>query len=424
MEFYELVQAVHSLDLDEFNAKYRHPFLLEDDPDEMSATVEGHMGELPSGGATVRRVFEVAKKDGSDGPIVIGRSPQADVRLEQGSVSAWHAAIRKAPGGGWTITDGHSTNGTRLGEEPAAPGVALPLRFGSKVRFGPDASFTFFEPSRIHQVLKLLAPRILEALDPNAPVSEGTSRFQTKTRGRPGAEAPRERPRREHEGDQAIVLTAHCPPLKPTRLDVGKAVSIGRTDGNDIVLPHTSVSRKHATLTRDGDLVLVTDHGSANGTFLGEEKVRGAAFAIPGEAPIVIGPYEITISAEAQPHIAPEAVATTALRRDRLEGTLESMPLADMLQAAELNRRSGTLRVEDATKGRWGEIAFADGKPLRAELGTLKGDAAVLEMLKLRKGRFTLNAGVPAPGPDDGLASFMRLLMEGARQEDEGSQGG
>ena len=44
--------------------------------------------------------------------------------------------------------------------------------------------------------------------------------------------------------------------------------SLGRTDENDVQLAHKSVSRAHARLTLTGDLALLEDLGSKNGTFV------------------------------------------------------------------------------------------------------------------------------------------------------------
>lgn len=50
-------------------------------------------------------------------------------------------------------------------------------------------------------------------------------------------------------------------------------VIIGRSDGNGVVIDHVSVSRRHAQLKLEPDKVLVEDLGSANGTFLGSQRL-------------------------------------------------------------------------------------------------------------------------------------------------------
>ena len=52
--------------------------------------------------------------------------------------------------------------------------------------------------------------------------------------------------------------------------------SIGRGADNDLVVPDTSVSRRHAGLELQGDHWLLRDLGSSNGTFLNRQAVTGS----------------------------------------------------------------------------------------------------------------------------------------------------
>jgi pSer/pThr/pTyr-binding forkhead associated (FHA) protein len=52
-------------------------------------------------------------------------------------------------------------------------------------------------------------------------------------------------------------------------------VTIGRTDAASLVLADQGLSRRNTTFFRDGDLVLVVDEGSLNGTFLNGRKLGG-----------------------------------------------------------------------------------------------------------------------------------------------------
>lgn len=50
-------------------------------------------------------------------------------------------------------------------------------------------------------------------------------------------------------------------------------VIVGRSDGNGVVIDHVSVSRRHAQLKFEPDKLRVEDLGSANGTFLGSQRL-------------------------------------------------------------------------------------------------------------------------------------------------------
>jgi len=50
-------------------------------------------------------------------------------------------------------------------------------------------------------------------------------------------------------------------------------LTIGRNPNNDILIDNVGVSRRHAVIKRSGDSVTVEDLGSANGTFVGGQKI-------------------------------------------------------------------------------------------------------------------------------------------------------
>jgi hypothetical protein len=59
------------------------------------------------------------------------------------------------------------------------------------------------------------------------------------------------------------------------RLDIAKpALVIGRSQENDLVVDHNTVSRQHATIKLEGEQFYLYDMGSTNGTFVGEQQIR------------------------------------------------------------------------------------------------------------------------------------------------------
>jgi hypothetical protein len=70
---------------------------------------------------------------------LIGRAPEAELRLEHASVSWRHASVRWT-GRGWELQDLGSLNGTFLNGNRVEPGARALLRIGSRVRFGDGHS--------------------------------------------------------------------------------------------------------------------------------------------------------------------------------------------------------------------------------------------------------------------------------------------
>lgn len=71
-------------------------------------------------------------------------------------------------------------------------------------------------------------------------------------------------------------------------------LSVGRADGNDLVLAEGGVSRRHAQFTAAGAEVYVEDAGSSNGTWLDGERVTGRV-KIPPRGVVKIGDYEVVV---------------------------------------------------------------------------------------------------------------------------------
>jgi hypothetical protein len=77
-------------------------------------------------------------------------------------------------------------------------------------------------------------------------------------------------------GVQEVFLYAEHGPGTGQLLPVGEgALILGRSSSCDLRLPHASISRRHARLTRRGEQLFLEDLGSQNGTFLDDERLAG-----------------------------------------------------------------------------------------------------------------------------------------------------
>jgi pSer/pThr/pTyr-binding forkhead associated (FHA) protein len=72
----------------------------------------------------------------------------------------------------------------------------------------------------------------------------------------------------------------------------GERTVVGRSPDCEIFLDDVTVSRKHATLVRQGDRVTIEDQGSLNGTFVNRRRVESAPLQDGDE--IQIGKYRLT----------------------------------------------------------------------------------------------------------------------------------
>jgi len=103
---------------------------------------------------------------------------------------------------------------------------------------------------------------------------------------------------------------------------LGEEFSIGRTDDNDIVLDDSSVSRRHAKITKDGDRYLLADLGSHNGTALNDVFIRSAPLKDGDQ--IKIGEIRLKFFFEPDSAVSPAATITLTPEAD-WSGTLRKV---------------------------------------------------------------------------------------------------
>ena len=89
-------------------------------------------------------------------------------------------------------------------------------------------------------------------------------------------------------------LTVLTDGIEPTSFELAKEVtSIGRVQGNDIVLDHQSVSGSHGELVLRGQDVYIRDLGSTNGSYIDGSKVAESPVQ-PGEV-ITFGEVQLKL---------------------------------------------------------------------------------------------------------------------------------
>ena len=68
--------------------------------------------------------------------ILLGRTVNTDITVNDHSVSKVHLELRKVPDGDWLVHDRNSSNGTRLNEKLLSPGRDYVLKSGDLVQVG------------------------------------------------------------------------------------------------------------------------------------------------------------------------------------------------------------------------------------------------------------------------------------------------
>ena len=208
-----------------------------------------------------------------------------------------------------------------------------------------------------------------------------------------------------------------------------REIVIGRANELDVVLVEDMVSRRHAKISSAHDSLSIEDLGSTNGTFVNGEKIKRAKLK-EGDR-VLIGTSIVRVAvtdalagsgesreAEARARMQSAAQRTSTVKT--MSGTIDEVPLVDLLQLFATSKKSGVLVItRDPYVGkvflRKGQLAYATIND-SAEIGPLK---AVYRMLSWETGFFELQPPDEREFDKEIDLSTEGILMEGMRQLDE-----
>jgi pSer/pThr/pTyr-binding forkhead associated (FHA) protein len=204
-----------------------------------------------------------------------------------------------------------------------------------------------------------------------------------------------------------------------------REIFIGRGNDLDVVLVEDMVSRKHARIALNGETLLIEDLGSTNGTFVNGEKIKRARLkegdrVLIGTSIIRIAMSDATGEVDAKARMQDVAAARRTSQVRTMTGTIDEVPLVDLLQLFTTSKKSGVLvlRRDDDT----GKIYLRRGSVTHAtinenaDVGPLK---SIYRLLTWEHGTFELDPPDDREFAEELNLSTEAILMEGIRQLDE-----
>lgn len=114
-----------------------------------------------------------------------------------------------------------------------------------------------------------------------------------------------------------------------------------------------------------------------------------------------------------------EGQLNRARSQDEFSGLLNIVSLHDIIQMIRSSRKSGFLEVLDAGEKVLTTIVFADGAIIQAAAGTLTGNDAVRDALRMRGESFRFWHGTLPPADPQIDSSALHLFLDGYRMPDK-----
>jgi pSer/pThr/pTyr-binding forkhead associated (FHA) protein len=197
---------------------------------------------LVSQAGAQEQAFELARD-----VITLGRAEGNDIPLNDAKVSRNHARLECGPGG-VTLVDLGSANGTRLNGEPVSRVLLKP---GDMIAIG-NTSLRFSAATPL--------------VEPDLTIMDSLSDFEATL-----AQESFGMTLNDTSVPRLAIHTANKTWEVPL---LGDGIVVGRQAGSDIHIDHPKVSRRHAVIERRGEEYILRDLESANGTFLGSQRIE------------------------------------------------------------------------------------------------------------------------------------------------------
>src|SRR5260370_24043807 len=143
-----------------------------------------------------------------------------------------------------------------------------------------------------------------------------------------------------------------------------KEIVIGRSGEWDVVLAEDMVSRKHAKISTQGGKIVIEDLGSTNGTFVNGEKIKHARLKegdriLIGTSILRLVPHvnnlqevdEREVRQKLEQDAAAHAAQTSG-KTSLMAGSIQEIPLPDLLQVFHTAKKTGVLIVKHGQEGK------------------------------------------------------------------------
>jgi pSer/pThr/pTyr-binding forkhead associated (FHA) protein len=228
-------------------------------------------------------------------------------------------------------------------------------------------------------------------------------------------------------------------PDQPLILEKDKALIIGRSDINDLVIPEKRASRRHTKIEwlNEKKSFVIKDLQSLNGTYVNGEKLSAdTSQVLKSWDKIRIASTVYTFREEddfsildnefqkAQQNDLEEATQfmsnsdfNSSESQSAFSGSLSSLCPVELFQLIQITCKTGMLKI--ATADSKGEFIVKEGQIIKAAFGNKVGKDAVYKFFHYNYGTFTFYPRKNITETPEIQESTNKLIMEGCQILDE-----
>ena len=218
-------------------------------------------------------------------------------------------------------------------------------------------------------------------------------------------------------------------------LSAGGAIVLGRDPTTcNYTLADERVSRVHTMVFFKENQFMVKDLNSSNGTYVNGKRISGAPVLRPGDI-IEVRPFTFEFVCPESIQVPEEQTPKTERTRGKLEGSLSTLPVMDIVQLLNSTQQSGVLAIIDGKQAS-SNFVFQDGEVVQAAYEDKTGEEAIFAIMRIREGRFEFTKTEPVHRTKKEVEDMTKttsfekqifrktqsLLLEGARLMDEAAQ--
>jgi pSer/pThr/pTyr-binding forkhead associated (FHA) protein/ribosomal protein L37E len=213
----------------------------------------------------------------------------------------------------------------------------------------------------------------------------------------------------------------------PVELKEGKTFVFGRKSECDMTIASPKISRKHSEVVWRDKQPVLRDLGSENGTEVNGKPIKERV--LEDEDEITIGPFMCTYrclqgrtSIQVAQELLDSQADTQSMSVAAMTGTLKDMSVYELLETLSFNQKSGTLEVYNPQAAE-GQVVMEQGYPLYAQVGGLRGEAAVYHILEWGEGTYRFVGHIDTSRRPN-LQTTIQNILTNAKKRDQARASG